>query len=303
MPELAQIAEVPAPIVPAQLKLPEGSIVQPLLEAPPANKSDPPVPALIVRLVPAVEAEITGLAPAKVKLVEVKVLELIVEEKVEAPETLRVLESVAAPVVVRVPDKVVFPVTAKVEERVVAPLTIAVPATFKVAAGEIVPTPKLPLPSMVMPEVPVPPVISPILFAPIRYSPLVVSLVNASPGAAAVPSARSTWPAKVGESLPEIVIDEPNSTSPPPVRLVPAVTVTLWFAKAELGILVKVLSDPEIVLLVTVWVVLVPTKVVVASGKVIVLVWVGVQVKVPEEKLREVTLGETKVGEELVDTS
>ena len=84
-----------------------------------------------------------------------------------------------------------------------------------------------------------------------------------------------------GESFKAKVIDDPKLTSPPPDRLVPAVTVTLELVKAELGMLVKVLEEPEIDLLVRVSVVSFPTKVVVISGKVIVLVAVGVQVKVP----------------------
>lgn len=61
----------------------------------------------------------------------------------------------------------------------------------------------------------------------------------------------------------------PNDTSPPPERLVPAVTVTLELDKAELGMLVKVLSLPDMLLLVSVCVALVRTTVPVACGNVI----------------------------------
>lgn len=83
------------------------------------------------------------------------------------------------------------------------------------------------------------------------------------------------------ESFKERVVDPPSDTSPPPDKLVPGETVILELDKAELAILFKVLSEPEIVLLVNVWVVSVPTIVVVASGMVIVLAAVGVQVNVP----------------------
>ncbi len=121
---------------------------------------------------------------------------------------------------------------------------------------------------MVMPCPAVPPVIKAMLFAPIRYSPLSVSSVKANPGAEAVPSEISTTPEKEGEDLAERVIDPPSETVPPPVKLVPAVTVTAEFDRAELGILVKVLALPERDLLVKVWVVSVPTRVVVAPGRV-----------------------------------
>ena len=88
-------------------------------------------------------------------------------------------------------------------------------------------------------------------------------------------------PAMVGESFKDIVADPPNTMSPPPVRLVPAVSVILLFVKAELDMLVKVLDEPEIVLLIRISVVSFPTKVVVKSGRLIVLVAVGVQVNVP----------------------
>ena len=55
-------------------------------------------------------------------------------------------------------------------------------------------------------------------------------------------------------SFKETVAEDPREISPPPVKLVPAVTVTLELDKAELGILVKVLEEPERVLFVRVWV-------------------------------------------------
>ena len=123
--------------------------------------------------------------------------------------------------------------------------------------------------------------IKPILFVPIRYSPVSVSSVNVRAGAAAVPSANLITPETAGEEAKDKVTELPKVTSPPPERLVPAVTVTLELDRAELGILVKVLDEPDKDLLVNVWVLSVPTKVVVASGRVMVLVAVGVQVRVP----------------------
>lgn len=65
---------------PAQLKLPLVLLtVHPLDPDPPARFRRPLVPGLIVKFVAAVEAEIVGAAPAKVKAVEVKALEFIVE--------------------------------------------------------------------------------------------------------------------------------------------------------------------------------------------------------------------------------
>ena len=85
-----------------------------------------------------------------------------------------------------------------------------------------------------------------------------------------------------GEEARLKVTELPRSTEPPPDMLVPAVTVREGLDRPELGILLKVLSLPEMVLLVSVWLVLVPTTVVVASGNVIVLLLdVGVQVMVP----------------------
>src|SRR3989344_6959663 len=105
------------------------------------------------------------------------------------------------------------------------------------------------------------------------------------------------------------VMDPPKATSPPPVRLVPAETVNLPLDKAEFGILVNVLEDPDIVLLVKVWVKSIPTRVVVPSGKVIVLSAVGTQVSVPavppEPKaiwlLVAAKFKESKLGEDPVD--
>ena len=90
-------------------------------------------------------------------------------------------------------------------------------------------------------------------------------------------------PDKDMESFKDNVIDEPSVTSPPPERLVPVETVTFGLDKAELGMDLKVLSEPESVLFVKVWVVSVPTRVVVASGTVTTLAAVGVQVRVPVE--------------------
>ena len=89
-------------------------------------------------------------------------------------------------------------------------------------------------------------------------------------------------PEMEGEEARLKVTELPRSTEPPPDMLVPAVTVREGLDRPELGILLKVLSLPEMVLLVSVWLVLVPTTVVVASGSVMVLLLdVGVQVRVP----------------------
>ena len=93
------------------------------------------------------------------------------------------------------------------------------------------------------------------------------------------------------ESFKETVMDDPKDTSPPPVRLVPAETVTFELVRAELGMLVKVLVEPEIDLLVNVSVVALPTKVSVALGKVSWLILLPVKVRL------------LKVGEEVVETS
>jgi len=85
----------PPPIFPAQVKSPVVLlIVQPVSVDPPAISTSPVevpaiitlpvVPAFKLILVPAVEAEIAGEAPAKVKAAEVKVLVLMVEENVTA---------------------------------------------------------------------------------------------------------------------------------------------------------------------------------------------------------------------------
>lgn len=102
------------------------------------------------------------------------------------------------------------------------------------------------------------------------YSPVFVSSVKVREGAAAVPLAKLNTPEMVGESFKDKVTDDPRVTSPPPLRLVPAETVTLLLVKAELGMLVRVLDEPDRLLLVKVWVVSMPTRVVVAAGKVIV---------------------------------
>ncbi len=208
-----------------------------------------------------------------------------------------------APVVnVRPFDAVTVLVTPKVPPRLTLPVMLPVPETCSVEVGEIVPTPTLPDESMVMPEAAVPPVIKPILFALIRYSPVSVSLVKVKAGAAAVPSAKETRPVVArevieGESFKAIVMEDPKVISPPPVKLVPAVTVTLELVRAELGILVRVLEEPEIDLLVKVWVVSIPTRMVVAPGRVNLLapdkIWLVVEDKVMAEK----------TGEEVVDTS
>src|SRR3989344_3107101 len=90
------------------------------------------------------------------------------------------------------------------------------------------------------------------------------------------------------------VMDPPKATSPPPVRLVPAETVNLPLDKAEFGILVNVLEDPDIVLLVKVWVKSIPTRVVAVEGKVIAaeLKLIGLEV---EERVREENVGEDEV--------
>lgn len=182
-------------------------------------------------------------------------------------------------------DEENLPVAVMVSEvaspNVTLPVILAVPATCNVEDGVIVPTPKLPEASMVIPEVAVPAVIKPILFVPIRYSPVSTSSVNVSPGAVAVPSANLTTPEITGELAKDKVIELPKVTSPPPLKLVPAVTVTLELVRAELGILVRVFEPPEMDLLVRVSVVSFPTRVVVASGRVMVLAAAGVQVRVP----------------------
>lgn len=88
-------------------------------------------------------------------------------------------------------------------------------------------------------------------------------------------------PARETESDKARLTEPPKETDPPPDKLVPAERVMEELDKAELGILEKLLDEPDKVLLVRVWVVSVPTRVVVASGRVIVLATVGVQVKVP----------------------
>lgn len=171
------------------------------------------------------------------------------------------------------------------------------PTTCRAVVGVIVPIPTLPEEFMVMPEVAEPAVIKPIEFEPIRYSPVSASLVNVKDGAAAVPSASDITPEIVGESFKAMVMDEPKFTSPPPVRLVPAVTATLELTRAELGILVKVLDEPDRDFLVRVWVVSVPTKVVVAEGR--------VNWKPPDESwlVVEDKVRDKKAGVEVVDTS
>lgn len=96
---------------------------------------------------------------------------------------------------------------------------------------------------------------------------------------------------------------EPKVISPPPDNPVPAVIVILEEANAAMGILDKVLDDPEIVLLVKVLVVSIPTRVVVASGKVKVLAVVGLKLIVDPANFKEERLSEVKVGVEVVDRS
>lgn len=229
---------IPDPvIVPKQVKFPVvESIVQPFEDAPFAKRIEPDEPGLIVRSDPAVDAEITGFDPDSVRAVEVKVFEFIVEPKVEAPETLRVLESVEAPVTARVEESVVAPSTVRVDATVDA--RVEVPDTFKVPDNAI-------------------------------------------------------------ESFSPTVTDDPSSTSPPPVRLVPALIVILLLVKAELGILVRVLSDPEIDLFFKVSVVSVPISVVDVPGRLNILapdkIWFDVAEseivpELTEEKLGDDTL-------------
>ena len=59
-------------------------------------------------------------------------------------------------------------------------------------------------------------------------------------------------PVMDGESFKEIDFDSPKAISPPPVRLLPAVMVIFALVKVELGILVIVFEEPEIVLFVIV---------------------------------------------------
>ena len=90
----------PEVIEPLQVKLPVVSLtVQPVDPAPPAKFTEPPEPGLTVKEVPAVEAAMTGVVPVKVKAVEVKVLELMVELKVAAPA----IDKVPVPVVEMLP--------------------------------------------------------------------------------------------------------------------------------------------------------------------------------------------------------
>ena len=124
-------------------------------------------------------------------------------------------------------------------------VTVPAPTTYKAVVGLIVPIPTLPEELMVMPDVADPPVIKPILFEPIRYSPVSVSLVKVKEGAAAVPSASCMTPDMEGDDARLKVTDPPRDTSPPPERLVPAVTVTLELVRPELGILVKVFDEPD----------------------------------------------------------
>ena len=210
--------------------------------------------------------------------------------KLEIPETFKVFKAAAEvtvkdlpiptlPVVVK-EDRVVAPVTSRVEESVAAPVTanveerVVAPVTANVLDRVLAPVTAKVEESVVAPET-------------------------------------VKVPVMAGESFKAMVMELPSLTSPPPVRLVPAVTVILASVKAEAGMLVKVLSAPDIVLLVKVCVVSIPTRVVVASGRVITLAAVGVQVKVPvgpplwntswslvPERLRV-----EKVGEAAVDTS
>lgn len=112
-----------------------------------------------------------------------------------------------------------------------------------------------------------PPATIPNLLAELEYSPVSVSLVKAIEGAATVPLANVSCPEIEGASFKDRVIDEPKLTSPPPDKLVPAETVTLELVKAELGILVKVLDEPDKDLLVKVSVVSLPIRVVVVAGR------------------------------------
>ena len=108
----------PEVIEPEQVKLPVvSSTVQPVDPDPPAKFKDPPAPGLTVKEVAAVEAEITGVVPAKVKAVEVSVLELTVEEKVTAPAICKV----PLPVV-EIPPEVVMESPAVEGERLVPAL-------------------------------------------------------------------------------------------------------------------------------------------------------------------------------------
>lgn len=103
-------------------------------------------------------------------------------------------------------------------------------------------------------------------------------------------------------------IDPPNETDPPPDNPLPVLIVMEALDRAELGILLKVLEDPEIVLLVKVCVALSSNTVPVASGRVIILAEVGVQVRVPvEPKINWSFVPDNfrvlKVGAAAVDTS
>lgn len=114
--------------------------VQPVEEDPPAISTSPVdepaittlplVPASKLILVPAVEAEIAGVAPAKVKAVEEKVLELMVEEKVTAAEVVAPRAVTAAKVSASVPVMVTVVPEAEME-------LIPAPAIVKAPVKEL----------------------------------------------------------------------------------------------------------------------------------------------------------------------
>ncbi len=204
-----------------------------------------------------------------------------IREVPEASLPVKVIVSVIASPMVLLPFKLVLPVTVKVPEMAVAALlmvavpveapketVVAAPPIFKVVAVALT---KLKVVAVV--------VISPPLTA--RSPVSVVFPVTARVEERVVAPVTVRVPEIEGEDFRLKVTDEPSDTSPPSARLVPAVTVTLELLKAELGILVKVLADPERDLLVKVSVVVLPTRVSVISGRVIILAAVGVQVKVP----------------------
>lgn len=120
-PSDCQYPTTPVPpllIAPVQVKSPVVSLtVQPNDAEPPANWTFPPAPGFRYISVVAVAAEITGAVPAKVRAVDVKVLELMVDEKVADPAT----DNVPVPVV-EIPPEVVMESPVVAGERVVPTL-------------------------------------------------------------------------------------------------------------------------------------------------------------------------------------
>ena len=138
---------------PEQVRSPlELVTVQPLAPEPPAKRTSPveeapmetvpEVPASMVKLVAAVETEMAGVTPVKLKLPprEVKL----------APETVKVLSRVAAPCKVKAPGVVVEPIVLMEESP--EPKVLVVPAPVaRVVLPEEVRVVKAPVPGVVAP--------------------------------------------------------------------------------------------------------------------------------------------------------